>query len=265
MAAIDPTEEAHLEEGSTAIAHPRATLKIIRTTLEDDEDDDEDDDDENEEYMRALLAESDSDEESDDEDEANGGPSDPTKSKKARKQAALQQLMDSIKADDSESDEEMEDAGDGEKKAIKKGKAPATGDEEDSEEESDDDEDIEVEEFVLCTLDPEKVSTFIPREKFFLTFLSTTNNHWTSPSPRMNVFSSRLLVPTPSISPETTLFLMTMDTTIITRSMTPMMRAMRTMICHQMRMSSRHWTTRKMSWTASASLKLSPKKMYQSS
>jgi len=156
MAAIDPTEEAHLEEGSAAIAHPRATLKIIRTKLEDDEDDDEDDE-ENEEYMRALLAESDSDEESDDEDEANGGPSDPTKSKKARKQAALQQLMDSIKADDSDSDEDMEDAADGEKKAVKKGKAPATGEEEESEEESeDDDEDIEVEEFVLCTLDPEK-------------------------------------------------------------------------------------------------------------
>jgi FK506-binding nuclear protein len=82
----------------------------------------------------------------------------PSKSKKARKAAALQQLMDSIGG---ASDEEMEDAPNGTNgtKLDKKGKAKATSDdEEESDEESDDDEEeIEVEEFVLCTLDPEKV------------------------------------------------------------------------------------------------------------
>jgi FK506-binding nuclear protein len=148
MAAIDPSEPA--EESAN---RPRSTLKIVRQPIgsEDDED--------SEEYMRALLAESDSDEDSeDDEEEVNGGPSDPTKTKKARKAAALAQLMETLA--EAGSDEEMEDAPNGVNgtKADKKGKAKATSDdEEDSEEDSeDDDEEVEVEEFVLCTLDPEK-------------------------------------------------------------------------------------------------------------
>lgn len=164
MAAIDPSEPAEVDEDSKEPSRPRATLKIIRQA-------DGDDDEDREEYMRALLGDSDSDSDEDsesDDEEANGGPSDPTKSKKARKAAALKQLMESINAD-SGSDEDMEDAADkinGTAKADKKGKAKATSNDEDDEEgdddedddEDSDDEDLELEEFVLCTLDPEKVS-----------------------------------------------------------------------------------------------------------
>lgn len=146
MAAIDPNEPAELEETTNGNTRPRATLKIIRQLEGDDDEED------NEEYMRALLAESESDE-SESDDETNGGPSDPAKSKKARKAAALQQLMDSIGGADS--DEDMEDAGTKVDKK-KKGKAVSSdSDEEDSDEESDG-ESVEIEEFVLCTLDPEK-------------------------------------------------------------------------------------------------------------
>ncbi|KAI9053531.1 hypothetical protein LZ554_002486 [Drepanopeziza brunnea f. sp. 'monogermtubi'] len=146
MAAIDPSEIADAK-GIAKGGPLRATLKLIRQEgSEEDED--------SEEYMRALLASDDSDEESESDEEANGGPSDPAKSKKARKAAALKQLMDTL--ENAESDEEMKDAPNG--KASKKGKAKATGKEEElSDEDSEEDsEDIEVEEFVLCTLDLEK-------------------------------------------------------------------------------------------------------------
>ncbi|KAE8452153.1 hypothetical protein EG329_001620 [Mollisiaceae sp. DMI_Dod_QoI] len=155
MAAIDPTETAQIQEGANGSTIHRATLKIVRQP-EGSEDDDED-----QEYMRALLADSDSDEEDEEseEEETNGGPSDPNKSKKAKKAAALQQLMESLGEG---SDEEMEDAPNGVNgsKVIKKGKAKASSDDEeeedDEESDEDDSEEIEVEEFVLCTLDPEK-------------------------------------------------------------------------------------------------------------
>lgn len=150
MAAIDPSQPAEVEETANGTTRPRATLKIIRQPEGYD-----DEEEEAQEYMRALLNESDSEDESEDEDEeeANGGPSDPSKTKKARNYAQLQQLVEALGG---ESDEEMEDAPNG--KVAKKGKAKATSDdEEESDEESDDDEDdLEVEEFVLCTLDPEK-------------------------------------------------------------------------------------------------------------
>lgn len=152
MAAIDPSVAAEVQETANGTARPRATLKIVRQPQGSE------DDEESQEYMRALLAESDSedDSEEEEEEETNGGPSDPNKSKKARKAAALQQLMETLGGD---SDDEMEDAPSG-TKAAKKGKAKASSDdEEESDEESDeDDEEIEVEEFVLCTLDPEKVN-----------------------------------------------------------------------------------------------------------
>ncbi|QSZ33909.1 hypothetical protein DSL72_005483 [Monilinia vaccinii-corymbosi] len=152
MAALDPTEPNYdVKEGVT----PRSTLKIIRQSKVGDEDDSDDDDEGSDDLLRALLADNDSgsDEDSEDDDEeANGGPSDPAKSKKAQKQAALKELLASINKDDS--DEEMEDAS--AKKVAKKGKGKATADDkEESEEESDDGEDIEIEEYVLCTLDPE--------------------------------------------------------------------------------------------------------------
>ncbi|TGO56296.1 hypothetical protein BOTNAR_0226g00080 [Botryotinia narcissicola] len=151
MAAIDPTEPADDAEG----VKPRSTLKVIRqSSAEDEEEDSEDEDEGSDDLLRALLADNDSesDEDSEDDDEANGGPSDPSKSKKAQKQAALKELLASISKDDS--DEEMEDASD--KKVAKKGKAKATAEvEEESEDESEVGEGIEVEEYVLCTLDPE--------------------------------------------------------------------------------------------------------------
>lgn len=132
MAAIDPSAEVKTEKGVV----PRATLKILREPIQPPQDDDDDED-----YMRSLL-EGGSDEESSDDDEA--GPSD----KKARKEKALKELMAQLAQDNEDSDEEMADAG-----SKKKGKAVKAEDE-DSEEESDDEEDMEIEEFVLCTLDP---------------------------------------------------------------------------------------------------------------
>ena len=141
MAAIDPSAPADPEAEAGAI--PRATLKIIREPIRGPEDEDSEEDDDDEEYMRALLAESDSE-----DDEA--GPSD----KKAKKEAALKELMASIGQGEDESDEDMEDV-----PKSKKGKKALKGEEseEDSDEESDEDEeDMEIEEFVICTLDPTK-------------------------------------------------------------------------------------------------------------
>lgn len=135
MAAIDPSAEVKTEKGVI----PRATLKILREPIQPPQDDDDDED-----YMRSLL-EGGSDEESSDDDEA--GPSD----KKARKEKALKELMAQLAQDNEDSDEEMAEA-DSKKKGKKAAKAE---DDEDSEEESDDeDDDMEIEEFVLCTLDP---------------------------------------------------------------------------------------------------------------
>ncbi|KAL1310925.1 hypothetical protein AAFC00_001150 [Neodothiora populina] len=142
MAAIDPSAEP---EGDSK--HPRATLKIIRAPLIDMDDDEDSDFDVDE--MDAMLASDEDGEESSDE-EANGGPSDPAKSKKARKAAAVKQLKKEL-AEEMEVDD-----------APKKGKGKVLDikedfedDDEDSEEDSDE-EDFEPEEFVLCTLDPSK-------------------------------------------------------------------------------------------------------------
>ncbi|KAF2083638.1 hypothetical protein K490DRAFT_76412 [Saccharata proteae CBS 121410] len=151
MAAIDPNAEPLVDETLPKGIPPRATLKIIREQT-DGEDDDEDDDDDDIDAIRARLQGVVSDEESDesdDEEEKNGGPSDPAKTKKARAEAALKKIMENLgnEDDDMEIDEES-----GKKS---KGKAPALDDDDESDEESDD-EGVEVEEFVLCTLDPQK-------------------------------------------------------------------------------------------------------------
>lgn len=144
MAAIDPSESDESGE-SNSKTPSRSTLKIVREKR--------DPDDESGDYMRALLAESGSSEDEEDDEETNGGPSDPQKSKKARKAEALQQLVDSISAE--KSDDEMEDAPI--KKKADKGKSKVKDGEEDEEDnESSDEDDDEVEEFVLCTLDPVK-------------------------------------------------------------------------------------------------------------
>jgi FK506-binding nuclear protein len=149
MAAIDPSAEPEFEDGDEKKT-PRATLKIIRVPgqLFDDESDDSDYDD--------MEDDEDEDEESSDGEEINGGPSDPSKSKKPNK-------LDIVKAiAEQESEDEDEDENSEEEAAAKaalmkimKGKGKATSDEE---EDSEDDEDsLELEEIVVCTLDPEKV------------------------------------------------------------------------------------------------------------
>lgn len=165
MAAIDPTEEIE-EEDSKVPRTPRSTLKLVKEAISDDGDSEDDD-----EYMRELLLGGEDDEsDDDDEDETNGGPSDPSKSKKALRAAALKELLDATKGEDS--DEEMAD-GDSKKgkKANKaargKGKQAAIVEEEDSEEESEEEDEsenggmdgLDLEQFVICTLDTQAVST----------------------------------------------------------------------------------------------------------
>jgi FK506-binding nuclear protein len=167
MAAIDPTAIPILEDGDDHKV-PRATLKLIH--FEDDMDSDEDDDDEDidPEDIEALRAKlraegvlgSDDDSDMSDEDseeEANGGPSDPAKSKEAKRAALEKKLKEDLDA------EEMElDSINGKSKG--KGKA-INGDidsESDEDLDDDDDEDIEESEVVMCTLDREKVSHFLP-------------------------------------------------------------------------------------------------------
>ncbi|KAF2228011.1 hypothetical protein BDZ85DRAFT_210326 [Elsinoe ampelina] len=158
MAAIDPTAEPE-ESGTTPGAKPRATLKLIRQPLLADDYDEEDSDFDADEMDR-LLAEGDSEEESEDDEEVNGGPSDPSKSKKARKAAAVADLIKSLKdgAEDEEMDVDIPNGVNGKAKGKGKAKIAATEedeDEEDDEEDSDDDSSFEPEEFVLCTLDPD--------------------------------------------------------------------------------------------------------------
>lgn len=160
MAALDPTSPA--EDGVDANTPVRATLKMIRIR-EDPEDDefDEDDEDSDDEKLGMEDLLDDSDDDDDDDEEVNGGPSDPAKSPKARKKAALAKLRKAL-AEGAEDDMELD-----EPKADKKGKAKAAADEDeeddddddedDDEDDEDDDEDFDAEEFVLCTLDPLKV------------------------------------------------------------------------------------------------------------
>lgn len=153
MAAIDPSAAPQVDEEHKV---PRATLKIIRVPM--DFDDDEDDEDYDPEDVEAIVAklrangalpDADSDmSEDDSEDEKNGGPSDPAKSKKAMRAAIAKKLQKDLEDEDMEIDSV----------ATGKGKAKATDDDiSDDDDDEDDDEDDEAEEFVLCTLDPEKV------------------------------------------------------------------------------------------------------------
>jgi len=148
MAALDPSAEPE-EDGPTKTSKPRATLKIIREPLLMDMED-EDDSDFDEDEMNALLAEED-DDESEDEN-VTGGPSDPAKSKKARKAAAAEQLRKELQ-------DNMEvDAENGMRLERTGNVSVADEDKDDEDEDDEDDEDFdEPEEFVLCTLDPEQV------------------------------------------------------------------------------------------------------------
>lgn len=155
MAAIDPSAEPEVEEGQTA-ARPRATLKVIRLPLgpePDSDDEDEDDmdiDDMDRQFGGAEDLDDDDDDESSDDEEVNGGPSDPSKSKKAQKAAAQQKIN------------ELLDAHGGMNGVVKsdkaKGKMPMSDSDEEGSELDDDSTGMgEIDEFVICTLDPESV------------------------------------------------------------------------------------------------------------
>ncbi|PGG96438.1 hypothetical protein AJ79_09590 [Helicocarpus griseus UAMH5409] len=144
MAAIDPDAEPEFDP-ETEGKPPRATLKIVRPPpgmdIEDDSDDDDYDEDEDDDE---------DDEES--EDESNGGPSDPAKLKKARKAATLKEIEDAMDEDDDD-DEEGDDVDLASAiSKLVKGKAKATGDDESDISEGG----LEMEEVVVCTLDPSK-------------------------------------------------------------------------------------------------------------
>lgn len=163
MAAIDPSAPAELDGAADADTPASATLKLIRQPPGMGDDDDSEGESDEEDYLNALLGgadsedEDDEDDSSDEEEEVNGGPSDPAKSKKARKDAAVEQLKQALA-----NEESMELDGpngvNGDSTKSNKGKAKATGEEEDSDDDyDDDDEDLELEEFVICTLDTGKV------------------------------------------------------------------------------------------------------------
>ncbi|KAL4979784.1 hypothetical protein BDW66DRAFT_168251 [Aspergillus desertorum] len=140
MAAIDPDETPEFNGDDTR--RPRATLRIIRAPPGLDEEDSDDD----------YEGEDDSEEDSEDDAEVNGGPSDKAKARKLKEAAYLKELEDAMSEDDESDDGEEFDLKAAISKLVK-GKAPAT-DEDDEDVESD--EGLELDEMVICTLDPER-------------------------------------------------------------------------------------------------------------
>ena len=147
MAAVDPDEEPDLEDSDPS-KRPRATLKIVRPPpgLEFDESDDEDEDEDEDE--------DDSEEDSEDDEEVNGGPSDKEKARKLKQAAALKDMEDAMEDDDDEEDDDNEFELKAAISKLVKGKGPATDDDEDDES----DEGLDLDETVVCTLNPESVS-----------------------------------------------------------------------------------------------------------
>lgn len=159
MAAIDPSAAPKYSGTANGDAPARATLKIVYEPVDPTADSDDDSEDG---YLQQLLqasqAESEDEESSSDEEEKNGGPSDPSKSKKARKQAAVEQMMKALAEENSEDEKDVDSATktNGALSKVKKGKGKAT--EEDDESSEDEDEELnDLEELVICTLDPAKV------------------------------------------------------------------------------------------------------------
>jgi FK506-binding nuclear protein len=157
MAAIDPSAEPELEDADDKRA-PRATLKLVRVpdSMFDDDDDSEDDED----FLDGLVDGDDDDEDDEGEEEVNGGPSE----KKSKKQSAEEDDDDEDEDEDMEDDDDEDDDEEDEEaiaqlrkimKAVK-GKGKALDGEDDDEEEDSDDEAVEMDEVVICTLDPEK-------------------------------------------------------------------------------------------------------------
>ena len=161
MAAIDPNAHIDQDESGDDAAPPRATLKIIRGPPESDDSDlDSDLDSDDASQIRALLRgagdmEDDSEDE-DDDGEDNAGPSDPSKSLKARKEQAAAELRKALEAEDIDMDDGLNvpNGVNGKPSAKARGKARATDVDSDDDEE---DDSLDMEEFVLCTLDPARV------------------------------------------------------------------------------------------------------------
>lgn len=102
-----------------------------------------------------MDGQEDEDEELSDEEEVNGGPSDPSKTKKPNKLDIVKAIAEQESGDD-EDDAEEEAAAKSALMKIMKGKGKAS-DEDDGELHDDDEDSLELEEIVICTLDPEKV------------------------------------------------------------------------------------------------------------
>ncbi|KAH8726420.1 hypothetical protein GQ44DRAFT_738864 [Phaeosphaeriaceae sp. PMI808] len=155
MAALDPSAPAQTDEENQTL---RATLKLIRVPVDYDESDEDDEDYDNIAAIAARLRgsgaipedELDSSDEDESEEEKNGGPSDPVKSKKAKRAAIIKKLQEELEADEMDVDSSLTNGVNGKSK----GKAKITDDDVSDEDDEDDDED-EPEEFVLCTLNPE--------------------------------------------------------------------------------------------------------------
>jgi len=168
MAAIDPSAEVEL------LGPKHTTLKLIRVRdpdLLDNFDSDDDDASYDSDDVAAIEHRLGLDEDASDED-FRGGPSDPEKSKKARAEA----LIKALKEDEEMEDLEVANGVNGTGKSAK-GKAKAIDkdleddDEDEDEDDDEDDEDSPIQEFVICTLDPDKVSLID-----LFSFQSTDNN-----------------------------------------------------------------------------------------
>lgn len=194
MAAIDPSADPEGDEDE--IARPRATLKILRLPL-DAEDLDEDSGSDDEMDVEEFSDIEDLDEDDSDDEDVKGGPSDPAKSKQAKREAAekeIKKLLEEEGMDVDDDDDEPNGVNGTVKSSKAKGKMPA-GEEDEDEEGSDldDEEGGEVEEFVICTLDPTKVCLLRRVTLDFDIDISsrTSNNHWTSRSVRMSACGSK--------------------------------------------------------------------------
>jgi len=169
MAAIDPSATPEHTGTTNGNSAPRATLKIVYDPHgpSDEDSDDSEDSEETPDFLKALLGgledkgmsddEDDDDDSSNDDEEKNGGPSDPSKSKKARKEAAVQQMMQALAENDNEDDEDDMDVDKLAEGAKGKGKATAKVLEDEDVENAEGEDVDEMEELVICTLDPEKV------------------------------------------------------------------------------------------------------------
>lgn len=163
MAAIDPSAEVNND------APKRATLKLIKVRApdfgDDDDDSDYDDDDVAAIERRLGLTSEDSEDDENEDEDKNGGPSDPERSKKARKEALIKALREDEEMEDLELTNGVDGANSG------KGKAKVTDEDEVDDEYEEDSEDEDIKEYVVCTLDPERVSSAL---SFWSTALLTS-------------------------------------------------------------------------------------------